>query len=138
MRNARNPTIPRRLRAIFGVLVLIVVLAIILSWIGDFRQAQRGGDSTRNTTESSDVPAGPVGANGAEAAGTAEQGQTLIVIVDGLNLRAGPNRGTRSLKVLSDGTELKILQKDGQWYRVEHPDGVTGYVLGDDEYVRIN
>jgi len=136
MRSSSNPSFPRRLRAVFGVLVLIVVTAIILTWIGDFREAQRGGGTLRDTTESSDLPTEPAGPNGAQSDNSAQQSQTLIVIVDGLNLRAGPDRGTRSLKVLSDGTELRILQKDGQSYKVEHPDGVTGYVMGNDEYVR--
>lgn len=130
--------LPKGIRAIFGGLVMLFVLALVLSWIGDFREAQRGGEGTSGTTEASNDTSPPANSGELPTDDSSNGGRTLTVIVDGLNLRAGPERGTRSLKVLSAGTELKILQKNGSWYRVEHPDGVTGYVMGSDEYVKID
>lgn len=136
MRRSDSSNVPRSIRAIFGGLVMLVVLAMILNWVGDFREAQRG-EGTPSTAESSDEPTTPPDPEGTQSEEPPEDTRTLTVIVDGLNLRAGPDRGTRSLKVLSDGTELRVLQKDGEWYRVEHPDGITGYVMGDEEYVKV-
>ena len=118
-------------------MVLLFVLVLIWSWIGDFREAQRGGGAAGGTTEASGETTPSPETDETQIEDPPEGRGALIVIVDGLNLRAGSERGSRSLKVLSEGTELQILQKDGVWYKVEHPDGVTGYVMGDDEYVRV-
>lgn len=47
-----------------------------------------------------------------------------------LNLRSQPKTDSDLVTILSQGTSLTLLEKQGDWYRVEDPNGYTGWVAG--------
>ncbi|USG64084.1 SH3 domain-containing protein [Brevibacillus ruminantium] len=55
---------------------------------------------------------------------------TAIVQTDDLNLRAESNTASAVLGTLKAGTTLNILEKQTDWYKVQTPDGKTGWVAG--------
>ncbi|WP_342406158.1 SH3 domain-containing protein [Brevibacillus sp. FSL K6-2834] len=56
--------------------------------------------------------------------------QTATVQTDGLNLRAESNTASAVLGTLKAGSTLTVLEKKEDWYRVQTPDGKTGWVAG--------
>lgn len=56
--------------------------------------------------------------------------QTATVKTDGLNLRSESNTSSAILGTLAIGSTLTVLEKQGEWYRVQAPDGKTGWVAG--------
>lgn len=53
-----------------------------------------------------------------------------------VNLRRGASKQTDKLGSYKRGTWLRILDDDGEWYKVEGPDGKTGYMMK--EYIYIS
>lgn len=58
----------------------------------------------------------------------AAMGELAVVSGGSLRLRAEPTVGSEILGVFQEGTKLKILGEDGDWYHVEVPSGETGYM----------
>ncbi|WP_173598616.1 SH3 domain-containing protein [Brevibacillus sp. HD3.3A] len=56
--------------------------------------------------------------------------QTATVQTDGLNLRSQSNTSSAILATLPVGSKLKVLEKQGEWYRVQTSAGQTGWVAG--------
>ncbi|MED4585565.1 SH3 domain-containing protein [Brevibacillus choshinensis] len=56
--------------------------------------------------------------------------QTAKVNTDGLNLRSEANTTSAIIGTLAIGSTLTISEKQGEWYRVQAPDGKTGWVAG--------
>lgn len=56
--------------------------------------------------------------------------RTATVQTDGLNLRGQASTTSPVLGTLKLGTTLIILEQQGDWYRVQTPDGKTGWVAG--------
>ncbi|MDD3991481.1 MAG: SH3 domain-containing protein [Desulfobacteraceae bacterium] len=46
------------------------------------------------------------------------------------NLRAGPGTDHPVVMVVHAGVPFKVLRREGQWLRVEHADGETGWLAG--------
>ena len=61
-------------------------------------------------------------------AGTAEELRFGVVSGNTANLRKGAGQNTTRLATYSKGTWLRILGSSGNWYRVNGPDGKSGYV----------
>lgn len=55
---------------------------------------------------------------------------TATVNVDGLNLRSESNTSSAIVGTLNQGTVLTVLERQGDWYKVNTPDGKTGWVAG--------
>ena len=60
--------------------------------------------------------------------GTVDGGSTV-------NLRSSASSGSQVIDVIKEGTWLRILGEQGSYYRVQTPDGTTGYMLN--KYVLI-
>ncbi|KNB73944.1 SH3 domain-containing protein [Brevibacillus reuszeri] len=56
--------------------------------------------------------------------------QTATVQTDGLNLRSEANTTSSIITTLAVGTSLTVVEKQGDWYRVQTPAGQTGWVAG--------
>lgn len=80
--------------------------------------------STGSPAQPPVVPTPPVG----QPSTTAKQ--TAKVNTDGLNLRSEANTTSAILGTLALGSTLTISEKQGEWYRVQAPDGKTGWVAG--------
>jgi len=53
--------------------------------------------------------------------------ETVEVLADALRLRATPDMTAGTVKVLKRGTELKVIEKSGDWYKVRTPQGELGW-----------
>lgn len=53
--------------------------------------------------------------------------ETVEVLADALRLRASPDMTADTVKVLKRGTELKVIEKSGDWYKVRTPQGELGW-----------
>jgi hypothetical protein len=54
---------------------------------------------------------------------------------DGVYIRSAPDREAR-VKVWPDGTEMMVLDQEGDWYKVQAPDGYIGYIPA--EYLAVS
>ncbi|MBQ8002493.1 MAG: SH3 domain-containing protein [Clostridia bacterium] len=68
--------------------------------------------------------------------GVSALAQTGTVTADTLNIRSSTNTSSDIVTKVSYGAELEILASDGAWYRVQLPDGTTGYASA--EYLSLN
>jgi N-acetylmuramoyl-L-alanine amidase len=89
------------------------------------------------TNQQNPHPPQPVPDTSAPATGSGSTGQpqspvkrTATVQSDGLNLRGQASTTSPVLGTLKLGTSLTILEQQGDWYRVQTPDGKTGWVAG--------
>lgn len=78
---------------------------------------QQAGQNPSSTAPVSQQPAAPAAL-------------TATVNTDGLNLRSEGNTSSAILGTLALGTVLTVLEKQGDWYKVNTPDGKTGWVAG--------
>ena len=53
-----------------------------------------------------------------------------------LNIRGGPDTAQKVVTKANKGEEVLILEKTGQWYRIQLQDGVTGYARND--FIKVN
>ena len=60
---------------------------------------------------------------------------TAVINTDGLNMRKGPSTNNPIIKVLYNGTPVKLLKKSGNWYYILS-DSSKGWVRGD--YLKFN
>lgn len=56
-------------------------------------------------------------------------GTRIIVNVDKLNVRSGPGKNYRVIRVLGSGNQLKVLEVGENWYYVELSDKKAGWVM---------
>lgn len=57
-----------------------------------------------------------------------EQLGTISVNASAVNLRSMPTTDSNLLTTMSQGTVLKLVSSQGDWYQVQTPDGQTGWV----------
>lgn len=79
----------------------------------------------------------PAGIPGEAQPGQAQPAQpaanaplTATVDTDGLNLRSEGNTSSAVLGTLALGTVLTVQERQGDWYKVQTPDGKVGWVAG--------
>lgn len=56
-------------------------------------------------------------------------GQELVVQGDGVNIRSGPGTNHNVLAQVSRGTRLPFIERSADWYKVQLPDGKTGWII---------
>jgi SH3-like domain-containing protein len=59
-----------------------------------------------------------------------EKQETVVVQKNNANLRAGPGTDHPVVLVVDAGVPFKVLDRRGQWLRVVHADGETGWIAG--------
>lgn len=129
-------------RAIGGVLLLVVVLAFVLNWFGDFRSATSGTDAgqgaeTTSTAEPTSTPEAGEGEGAAPTSPAAGAGKTVVVLVDGLNFRSLPSRDGELIRGLDANEKLTLLGEESGWLKVKDSQGVEGYVSASAQYTRV-
>lgn len=65
---------------------------------------------------------------GTSAVAPAPEGVAANVIEDGANLRAGPGTGYRSYGTLAADTQVVVLARQDEWYRVRSARGTIGWI----------
>jgi|GEM_PF-3822186 len=61
---------------------------------------------------------------------SAAAGETAMVAVDVLNVRDGPGTGYGVITQVGLNERLPVLESSGDWHRVRHAAGGTGWVAG--------
>ncbi|RAT96242.1 N-acetylmuramoyl-L-alanine amidase [Brevibacillus sp. Leaf182] len=89
--------------------------------------------STDQTNPDTGQPTLPENGNGNTQPQTGQpssSSQTATVKTDGLNLRSEPNTTSAIQATLPAGSALTVLEKQGDWYRINTAAGKTGWVAG--------
>ncbi|MRS12420.1 MAG: SH3 domain-containing protein [Actinobacteria bacterium] len=129
MSGPEDPTHPenvlrRAARVIVPWVGLVVVVAALWSFVIDYRSATGAGEPTA-TVEPATV------------GGVPEGGPYVVVLSDGLNLRAEPSTGAAVLKVLEGEARLLFIEEGTGWYHVKDPDGTEGWVAAGGRYTEL-
>ncbi|MDD9301543.1 MAG: SH3 domain-containing protein [Desulfobacter sp.] len=53
---------------------------------------------------------------------------TVISVKEKCNVRSGPDKKTKVVLRVERGVPFKVLKRKGNWIRVEHADGETGWI----------
>lgn len=134
---------PRPARSILGVIGLFIIASLVWNWWGDYRE-----ESARESpgTEATETVAPPEGAeapegNGEDAPAQPESpvasGQTVVVLIEGLNFRRQPSRDGELIGGLGRGTRLEHLGTADGWHHVRDANGVEGYVSASEQYTEL-
>lgn len=113
----------RALKAIAGIAVLVVLVVIVNSWMGQYRiAAQRAAKETTTTVEAT--------ATAAATSTPVAQVVPLLVARD-VPLRTAPASGAKVVRMLKKGEKLTVVSSQLPWIRVRDVAGRTGYLLND-------
>lgn len=134
----------RVIRALVGLAVLFTLIIVVRGWWSDYRDANRDASRTRRTessveptpTASEEDGAGEDGGATEESEAPAQKGETVVVLIDGLNFRSEPKSSARSLRGLDKGEKLELLGERDGWYEVKDGEGNTGWVSTNPTYTR--
>lgn len=131
-----------RLRGAVGLVILAIIMFIVLGWWQDYLDATRGDFDARHegSTSSSEPTASADSESTRSAPGTptvVDTEKTVIVLVEGLNLRSAPSRSANSIKRLQKGEKLAYIGSDGGWHQVRDADGTVGYVSASERYSKV-
>ncbi len=114
----------RVLRIVVPWVLLGIVAAVLWSFITDYRAASDAAETT-----------GSVEAT--QQAGVSASEPYVLVLSDGLNLRAEASTASAVVQVLSVDQQLMLLEEGLGWYRVRTAEGVEGWVAAGGAYTRL-
>lgn len=113
----------RALKAIAGIAVVIVLVVIVNSWMGQYRiaaqRAARESTSTAETTGTVTATSTPV-----------TQAVPLLVAKD-VPLRTAPASAAKVVRMLKAGEKLVVVSIQLPWVQVRDAGGRTGYLIND-------
>ena len=126
-----NRTVLTVLKAIAGLLVLFLLLYTVSNWWQDYRSEAAKPRSSAGSAvgEGSGEPSQSPSADNA--------GATVVVLVDGLNLRAEPSGTAKALQGLDKGDKVVVVKQEGKWYEVKTSEGKTGWISSSPSYSRL-
>ncbi len=124
-----NPAILKIGRAVLGVAVVLVLFFTVRGWWTEYKSAPPTKASATSTvpakeTSSSDLPV-------EDASGT------LVVLTDGLNLRAKPAIDGDQIRALEKKEKLKLLKRQGDWYFVSTSKNEEGWISANKSYTKL-
>lgn len=126
-RAARTPPTVHPMAWVFLGVLVAVVGYLVLSSFDRAMEATRVGGSATSTERGTDAGATP-----------AKPGQTVEVVIQGLNLRTQPSIGGGVIiRKLSKGLVLDLLARKPGWLEVRAPDGTKGWVVDRQGYTRL-
>jgi len=111
-------------RLVVPWVLLLIVGSVLWGFIADYRVAKDAA-ATQGSTETT-VQAG---INAAEP--------YVIVLSDGLNLRAEASTTSAVVQVLAADQQLALVEEGLGWYRVRTAEGVEGWVAAGGRYTQI-
>jgi len=132
----------KTVKAAAGVIALVVILAMVLNYLGDFRSAGKADskgskESTASAegTKTSETPS-KEGSDGGSAPAEPSIG-TVTVVVDGLNFRVTASRDADLIRGLDAGEKLTLLAEQDGWLKVKDKNGKVGFVSSSTQYTTI-
>lgn len=115
------------MRALAGLIVLVVLLMTVNGWWNEYRKATPK-PSVAETTST---------ANASQPVPPAATGPTVTVLTDGLNFREKPDATGASIRGLKKGEKLILVSQSGSWLEVSDASGQSGWVNNNPQYLRI-
>lgn len=129
----------RLVRRLVAWALLILLAAIAFSWYSDYRSAPKTpGTSTSTETTRSVEPTDVVDSSGEGTASGEAKTPVVMVLAEGLNLRAEPRTNSDVIKKLKRGTALELLETANGWYRVRDDAGDEGWVAAGGNYTELS
>jgi len=119
------------LKAVAGLLVLFVLLYTVSNWWQDYRS------EAAKARPSAGSAVGEGSAQTSESPAAASAGATVVVLVDGLNLREAPDSGAKTLQGLEKDEKVVLVKQEGKWYQVKTAKGKTGWISASPSYSRV-
>ncbi len=114
----------RAARVVVPWVGLIVVVTIAWSILTDYRAAVDAPETT-STVEAT------------ASAGVVSDQPYVVVLSDGLNLRAEPSTDAAVVSVLNADTKLALVEQGTGWYHVRLADGTEGWVAAGGRFTRL-
>ena len=119
----------RFLKAIAGLVVVLILLVMVMNWWGDYRKAASSLPSNPTTST--------VRASSTNATGPAATQGTAVVLIEGLNFRKEPDTGGTTIRGLKQGEKLSVVASKPGWYQVKDANKTVGWIAAKSQYVRI-
>jgi uncharacterized protein YgiM (DUF1202 family) len=121
-------TLGKVIRALAGVVVLVILLVTVNGWWADYKKAtpKRSSSETTSTADAS-ATAAPAGT-----------GQTVLILTDGLNFRQNPDATGVSIRGLKKGEQFILISTNGSWLQIQDTGGTTGWVNNNPQYVKVS
>lgn len=114
----------RIVRLIVPWVLLLIVGAVLWSFVTDYRAATDAA-ATGESAEATQQP------------GVSSTEPYVVVLSDGLNLRAEASTGSAVVQVLAADQQLTLVEEGLGWYRVRTADGVEGWVAAGGRYTQL-
>lgn len=117
-------------RGLIGVVVIVVLLGTINVYVGQYRRAQRNATAKKTSTKSTpSVDATAV---------VAVQGQSVVILADGVNMRSKPETSSKSVRAVKKGETLVLVGVTGtNWMQLRDPKGAMGFVVNNPSTLRV-
>jgi len=122
-----NTTV-RFLKAIAGLVIVVILLVTVMNWWGDYRSAA-SSVASKPTTFTADASSDATGA-------PVTQG-TAVVLIEGLNFRKTPDTTGVTIRGLKKGEKLVVVASKPDWYQVKDSKNTIGWIAAKSQYVRI-
>lgn len=128
-------------RAIAGVVVLLALAWIVNGYIGEYRESSGGEEPAPQDTTTTSAPPAETGGEPSDSeptpsAAPASNKGSVVVLIDGLNLRKEPKTDSPTLGGLKEGDKLILIGQAEGWYEVQTTDGSRGWVSANPSYVK--
>jgi uncharacterized protein YgiM (DUF1202 family) len=120
-----NQTLLRIVRAAVGVVVLFVLLTTVRGWWAEYKAAPRPVVASAETSAS------------VNATQVVPVKGTLIVTMEGLNLRDKPAIDGDQIRALKKNEKLTLLAKQGDWYQVSTSKEEEGWISANKSYTKL-
>ena len=132
----------RLIRAIVGLVVLVVLALTVNGYFREYRDSDGGGEAQDQPVSTPTTPSAEQGgeqsAEGQSQPATPAVGnRRVVVLIDGLNLRKEAKADSPTLGGLGKGDKLTLIGQTEGWYEVQTADGSRGWVSANPSYVRI-
>ncbi len=123
-----NTTV-RFLKAIAGLVIVLILLVTVMNWWGDYRKAASSLASNPTTSTPDSSSKGTTGT-------PVTQG-TAVVLIEGLNFRKAPDVTSETIRGLKKGEKLVVVASKPDWYQVKDSKNTVGWIAAKSQYVKI-
>jgi SH3-like domain-containing protein len=120
-------TTSKVVRAVVGIGVLLILVVVVNGWWTDYQKATPKSGSAEATGTA-------VATEGVTAAAS---GETVLILVDGLNFREQPDATGVSIRGLKKGEQFVLVSKNVSWLELQDAAGQIGWVNNNPQYLRI-
>jgi len=113
-------------RALLGLLILLVLLFTVNGWWAEYKHAQpkAGGESTST-------------ADATQTAAPEVPGAAVLILTDGLQFREKPDATGARIRGLKKGETFVLVSEAGDYLQIRDASGKVGWVNNNKQYVQV-